>query len=61
MRLAVRVLLDAELAALAKVCPGLTDIDLEGCGNVTEAGVLALEAAYPGLRINSDFDQDSDQ
>lgn len=37
------------MEALARHCPSLTSLDLHGCFNVTDAGVVALAHCCSGL------------
>ena len=42
---------DAAVLALAKGCPNLTDIDLDGCANITKKAIAALRESHEGINI----------
>merc|ERR550514_2163961 len=45
----VRTASDAAVIRLAEQCPGLTNVDLTNCYNITDAAVIRLAEQCPGL------------
>ena len=45
----VRTASAAAVIRLAEHCPGLTDVDLSDCRNITDAAVIRLAEQCPGL------------